>query len=181
MARRAALKAGAPDAALAMAENFFAHVPLPEGAVVSSYWAIGDEADPALLEQGLRVRGHAVALPRVWGRDKPLAFHLFAGGAPLVRGGFGLLEPAADWPEAQPSVLVVPLLAFDARGNRLGYGAGYYDRTLSDLRAKRPIVAVGFAYAGQEVDDVPHHAGDAKLDWVVTERDAHCFPVAGRV
>jgi 5-formyltetrahydrofolate cyclo-ligase len=175
LAARGKLASTASDAPRLMAENFLAHVPLAHGAIVSAYVAIGDEADPAPLMHALRRRGHKIALPRVAGKGKPLAFHLCEAGAKLVPGPFGLLQPAADWPQADPDVLAVPLLAFDKNGNRLGYGAGFYDRTLDDLRARHKILAVGYAFSGQEVEHVPHHEGDEKLDWIVTERYARRF------
>jgi 5-formyltetrahydrofolate cyclo-ligase len=172
LARRLALRTAAPDAAWRMARNFLAAIPLPRSAVVSAFIAIGEETDPAPLIDLLRKEGHPIALPRVVRKGEKLAFHLYEEGATLVPGVFGLSQPGKDWPEAIPDVLVVPLLAFDARGNRLGYGAGFYDRTLSALRASRSIVAVGFAFAGQEVPDVPHRESDEPLDWIVTELGA---------
>ena len=175
MSRRAALKAASPLAAAAMAENFLAAIPLKPGAVVSAFIAIGDETDPGPLLDRLRARGHTIVLPRVVGKNKPLDFHIHAAGAALVPGGFGLSEPSRDWPKADPDVLVVPLLAFDPAGYRLGYGAGFYDRTLARLRAERTVLAAGFAFSGQEVPHVPHHDGDERLDWVVTEIGARPF------
>jgi 5-formyltetrahydrofolate cyclo-ligase len=169
LAERARLIAAAPDAWLRMAENFLQRVPLPEGAVVSAYVAIGEEADPTPLVEGLRKRGHPVALPRVEGKGKPLDFHLWEAGSPFVPGPFGLSEPARDWSKTAPDVLIVPLLAFDGSGNRLGYGAGFYDMTLRALRARKSVLAVGFALSGQEVPEVPHDEYDERLDWIVTE------------
>jgi 5-formyltetrahydrofolate cyclo-ligase len=174
LARRADLAKAAPDASRGM-ENFLKSVPLAKGAAVSAYVAIGDEADLSPLIEALRERGHPILLPRVVGRGQPLAFHLYARHANLVPGVFGLSQPAADWPEATPDVLVVPLLAFDGQGNRLGYGAGFYDRTLAALRAGRQVLAVGYGFAGQEVAQVPHHDGDERLDWIVTEKGAQRF------
>jgi 5-formyltetrahydrofolate cyclo-ligase len=175
LAARAGVKKAAPDAPRRMAENFLESVPLARGATVSVYAAIGDEADPSALIEALRKAGHAVALPRVTGKGQPLAFHRYEEGTELVPGVFGLSQPAEDWPEAVPDVLVVPLLAFDAQGNRLGYGAGFYDRTLQGLRARRSVLAVGYGFAGQEVTEVPHHAGDERLDMIVTERGVRTF------
>jgi 5-formyltetrahydrofolate cyclo-ligase len=174
LARRAALD---DRAALSrkIAERFLGAIPIPKDAIVSSYIAIGDEADPAPLIDALRAQGHRIALPRVVGKALPLAFHLYAPDASLVPGVFGLSQPAADWPEAVPDVLAVPLLAFDPDGNRLGYGAGFYDRTLKLLRSRQKVLAVGYAFAQQEVQHVPHHDGDQKLDWVVTEHGARRF------
>jgi 5-formyltetrahydrofolate cyclo-ligase len=175
LARRASLRAAAPDAAKRMARNFIAAIPLPSSAVVSAYVAIGEETDPAPLIDLLRKEGHPIALPRVVRKGEKLAFHLYGKGATLVPGVFGLSQPGKDWPEAIPEVLVVPLLAFDWRGRRLGYGGGFYDRTLAALRASGNILAVGFAFAGQEVPDVPHRESDEPLDWVVTELGARRF------
>ena len=173
--RRAALKPRATELSRILSENFLSGVPLTSGATVSAYVAIGDEADPAPLLQILRVRGHHIALPRVTGRGKPLDFHAYEPGKPLVAGGFGLSEPARDWPKAEPDILIVPLLAFDTYGYRIGYGAGFYDRTLAKLRAARDVLAVGFAFAGQEFETVPHDENDQRLDWVVTENGARKF------
>jgi 5-formyltetrahydrofolate cyclo-ligase len=173
LARRGSLKT--QDAAEAIARNFIAAIPLAPEAVVSAYVAIGDEADPAPLIERLHSQGHPIALPRVVSKGEKLAFHLYQPGARLVPGVFGLLQPGKDWPETVPDVLVIPLLAFDSRGRRLGYGAGFYDRTLAALRPARNIIAVGFAFAGQEVPDVPHQSSDEPLDWIVTERGAHAF------
>jgi 5-formyltetrahydrofolate cyclo-ligase len=175
LAHRAGLASSLAANSRRMAENFLKSIPVPKGAVVSAYVAIGDEADPAPLIAALRARGHGVALPRVVRKGEKLAFHLYEPGAALVPGVFGLSQPAPDWPEAVPDVLVVPLLAFDKRGNRLGYGAGFYDRTLADLRSRKNVLAVGYALAGQEAPEVPHHAGDQPLDWVVTEEGARRF------
>jgi 5-formyltetrahydrofolate cyclo-ligase len=175
LARRALLRADVPDAAQRMARNFMSGIPLPPSAVVAAFVAIGEETDPAPLIDLLRKEGHPIALPRVVRKGEKLAFHLYEKGAALVPGVFGLSQPGKDWPEATPDVLIVPLLAFDPQGNRLGYGAGFYDRTLSALRASRNVLAVGFAFAGQEVPDVPHHENDEPLDWVVTERGARRF------
>lgn len=170
------IAASAWDASVLMAEHFLAAIPIPEHAVVSGYAAIGDEADPAPLIGALRLRHHPIAMPRVVGRGQALSLHLHPEGHPLQQARFGLSEPDADWPTAIPAVLIVPLLAFDDRGYRLGYGAGYYDRTLCALRASHSVIAVGFCYAGQRVGAVPHHDGDETLDFVVTELGTTKFP-----
>jgi 5-formyltetrahydrofolate cyclo-ligase len=173
--RRAALKPRLTELSRRLADIFLKQIPVPPDATVSAYVAIGDEADPAPLLLELRARGHAIALPRVTGRGRPLDFHRYDAEKALVPGGFGLSEPARDWPQAEPDVLIVPLLAFDALGYRIGYGAGFYDRTLAKLRAARDVLAVGFAFAGQEFETVPHDENDQRLDWVVTENGAHKF------
>jgi len=173
--RRAALKPRVSELSRRLADIFLKQIPLPSGASVSAYVAIGEEADAAPLLHALRALGHVIALPRVAGRGKPLDFHRFDAGDVLVPGGFGLSEPASDWPRIEPDILVVPLLAFDRRGYRIGYGAGFYDRTLAKLRAARDVLAVGFAFAAQEFETVPHDENDQRLDWIVTESGARKF------
>jgi len=174
-ARRAEFATGLAAKSERLAKNFLRSVPIPARSTVSAYVAIGEEADPAPLIEALRARGHAIALPRVVGKGQPLSFHLYEAGAKLVPGIFGLSQPAPDWPEAIPDILAVPLLAFDGDGNRLGYGAGFYDRTLAGLRAHHKVLAVGYAFADQEVAAVPHRDSDEKLDGVVTEKGARWF------
>ena len=170
--RRAGVTADISRLSALLARQFLAAIPLPPGAVVSGYWAIGDEADPEPLERELRRRGHPIVLPRVAGRNLPLDFHLWESGAELVRGGFGLSQPAPDWPKLAPDVLIVPLLAFDGEGYRVGYGAGFYDRTIRGLREQKPVLAAGFAFAAQEFTVLPHFDHDERLDWIVTENGA---------
>jgi 5-formyltetrahydrofolate cyclo-ligase len=117
---------------------------------------------------------HPLALPRAQGRGRPLAFHAWSPGDPLLAGPFEVMEPSPDSPIVRPRILLVPLLAFDRRGGRLGYGAGYYDLALRELRAQRPSpLAIGVAFAAQEVDEVPTGPRDEPLDAVVTERAVH--------
>jgi 5-formyltetrahydrofolate cyclo-ligase len=112
-----------------------------------------------------------VCVPVIAGPGRPLRFRQWAPGCPMVAGEFGALIPAeGDWLE--PEVLIVPLLAWDRHGYRLGYGGGFYDRTLEMLRARRPRRAVGFAFAAQEVPEVPREANDQRLDLIVTETGA---------
>jgi 5-formyltetrahydrofolate cyclo-ligase len=143
---------------------------LAPGTVVGGYHAHRDEADPALLLARLVEMGCAIAFPRVI-KDRPLEFHHVPDGEVLEPGSFGIPEPLAHWPRATPQVLLVPLLAFDARGHRLGQGGGHYDRTLAALK----VPAIGIAYAGQEADSIPHEAHDRTLDMVLTEQGIRRF------
>ncbi len=138
------------------------------GAVVAAYAAIRDELDPAALLTRLAGAGHPIALPVIAARGKPLLFRRWSPGDALLPGEFSVPVPGADAPAVVPDILLVPLLAYDARGYRLGYGAGYYDRTLSDLRDNRQVVAVGLAFDMQQVENVPHEGYDERLDWVLT-------------
>ncbi|MFZ3033525.1 MAG: 5-formyltetrahydrofolate cyclo-ligase [Parvibaculum sp.] len=145
------------------------------GAVVAGYVARGDEADPAPLIQILADHGCQIALARVSAPDQPLRFIQWAPGEPLAPGPYDILEPTGE-SALLPDFVLVPMLAFSADGHRLGYGGGYYDRTLEALRTQKPgIIAVGLAFAAQEVTNLPVEPEDQPLDWIVTERGARCF------
>ncbi len=140
--------------------------------IVSGFSALKSEINPVPLMRKLADQGARLALPVVAGRGKPLIMRAWSFGAPLVSGVWGIREPPPEAPEVAPDILLVPLLAFDRTGNRIGYGAGYYDMTIAALRAKKPVITVGIAYAAQEIDAVPVTPRDARLDLVLTEREA---------
>jgi 5-formyltetrahydrofolate cyclo-ligase len=140
-------------------------------AAVSGFHPIRDEPDMLALLAALAADGFAVALPAVVGRDRPLDFRLWRPGDPTAPGAMGISEPLADAATVDPDLLFVPLAAFDRRGQRLGYGAGFYDRTLERLRRLKPIRAVGVAYGVCEVDAVPYERHDQGLDAIVTEQE----------
>ncbi len=147
-------------------------IALATGAPVSAYWPKGDELDPRSAMTGLAERGHVIGLPVVVEPEAPLLFRAWRPGDELCPAGFGLLEPAPGRPEVIPELLLVPLLAFDRRGMRLGYGGGFYDRTLARLEARGVApLAVGLAYAGQELPEVAVGATDRRLDWIVTDSE----------
>ena len=145
---------------------------LGPGTIIGGYHALGDEADPALLLARLAEQGHPIAFPRVVAKDLPLEFHRVPDGEALRQGAYGVQEPLDHWPVVAPSFLLVPLLAFDAQGTRLGYGGGYYDRTLAALKHVR---AIGIAYAGQEIASLPRDAHDMALDAILTEQGLRSF------
>jgi 5-formyltetrahydrofolate cyclo-ligase len=146
-------------------------VAIAPGAVVSGFMPLKSEINPLPLMRKLVAAGAVLALPVMAGKGRPLVMRGWAFGGPLSSGVWGIREPMPDAPALDPDILIVPLLAFDRHGHRLGYGAGYYDRTIAALRAKKPIVAVGIAYAAQEVDHVPVTPRDERLDLVLTERE----------
>jgi len=160
--KRLSLKSAGFAAAIARyAEN----LKLPAGTVVGGYHALPDEADPALLlERLVELRCH-VAYPRVVAKGVALEFHRVPDGEVLAPGAFGIREPMDIWPRATPQLLLVPLLAFDGCGHRLGYGGGFYDRTIALLK----VPAIGIAYAGQQVPALPADDHDMILDGVLTE------------
>ena len=146
-------------------------LPVGEGAIIGAYHALPEEADPALLLQALAAKGRHIAFPRIAAKGLPLEYHRIPDGEVLSPGAFGIHEPLDHWPRVHPDLLLVPLLAFDARGHRLGYGGGFYDRTLALLN----IPAIGIAYAGQEVASLPDEPHDRTLDMILTEQGLRRF------
>ncbi len=139
--------------------------------VVSAFHPIREEPDSLMLLDALANDGFQTALPAVVARGSCLAFRLWRPGDPTALGAMGVPEPLAAAPAVEPDLLFVPLACFDRRGHRIGYGAGYYDRSLARLRAMKPIHAVGVAYGVCEVAAVPYEAHDQKLDVIVTEQE----------
>jgi len=169
--RRDALPASARAAAArALAARPFP-VALTPRTIVSGFMPLKSEISPIPLMRKLADAGARLALPVVAGRGKPLVMRVFAFGQPLIAGVWGIREPGPDAPEVLPDIVLAPLLAFDRSGYRVGYGAGYYDMTITALRAQKPTVAVGIAFAAQEIAAVPRTARDARLDLVLTERE----------
>jgi 5-formyltetrahydrofolate cyclo-ligase len=169
VARRDALPAKQRQAAAqAVADRGLPFAVAP-ATIVSGFWPIRSEISPLPLMRSLADAGAALALPVIAGRAQPLTMRAWPFGAPLVAGIWGIREPPPDVPEVFPDILIVPLLAFDRRGNRLGYGAGHYDRTIARLRAVQPVTTVGIAFAAQQIDEVPTTPRDEPLDLVLTE------------
>jgi 5-formyltetrahydrofolate cyclo-ligase len=174
-ARRDALPAAERQAAAeAIAARPFP-IPIAPGVIVSGFSPLKTEINPLPLMRRLADAGAQLALPVVAGRGKPLIMRSYAFGQALNEGVWGIREPKDDAPAVNPDILIVPLAAFDRRGNRIGYGAGYYDMTINRLRSLKPVIAVGIAYAAQEVPEVPVTPRDARLDLVLTERDVIDF------
>jgi 5-formyltetrahydrofolate cyclo-ligase len=169
----------AARAARAVADLLAQELALPAPVIVAGYWPLADELDPRPAMQRLAAAGHGLALPRMEGRAAPLAFHAWSWGDALRPGGFAVMQPDPQQPKVAPQVVLVPLLAFDARGHRLGYGKGYYDRTLRTLRAAGAARrTIGLAFALQEVPEVPAAPFDEPLDAIVTEHGLRrCAPL----
>jgi 5-formyltetrahydrofolate cyclo-ligase len=172
-AARAAAYAKEPDAGRRLVEHFPDSLWPKVRQVVAGYAAIGDEIDPQTLLETFALEQARIALPCVVAKDQPLTFRGWMLDQPLEPGPFGTREPAASSPELTPSLILVPLVGFDLKGRRLGYGGGFYDRTLEKLKQSGPLTVVGLAYAAQKLAKVPAEAHDMRLDWVVTEQGAH--------
>ncbi|MEL6959521.1 MAG: 5-formyltetrahydrofolate cyclo-ligase [Pseudomonadota bacterium] len=138
------------------------------GVPVAGYAQMRTEIDPTPAMEEAAAHG-LVGLPVIIAEAQPLKFRLWSPGCAMEEGAFGAQIPAqGDW--MTPEIVIVPLVAFSRDGGRLGYGGGFYDRTLEGLRANRATLAIGFAYAAQEFDDLPLEATDQPLDLIVTEQ-----------
>lgn len=144
----------------------------PLHSVVAGYVAIRDEIDPRSLLETFYCEQVRLALPCIERKDGPLTFRSWSPGEPLEAGPMGIGQPCSDASTVRPNLVLLPLVAFDRRGMRLGYGGGYYDRTLAHLRDSGPLATVGLAYHQQEVRNLPAERHDARLDWVVTDNAA---------
>ncbi len=173
--RRTAFEALGVRAGGLFKEKFLSSAELCKAAeaakVVAGYWPVSDEIDVRPLMEHFHGLGLVCALPVVANRDQPLGFRRWRPGMELAPGAYDIPVPPPEAPEATPKLILVPFLAFDRKGWRIGYGGGYYDRTLEVLRDAGNVVAVGAAYGAQQVADVPHDFNDQKLDWVVTEKE----------
>ncbi len=174
LATRSALRDAARTAASrSAAQHFFQAVALAPTDIVAGYWPIRGEMDVQPILVRLMDTFQPVCLPVVLGDTEPLSLRLWEQGAPLYEAGFGTLAPSELAPAVEPDVIIMPLLGFDKHGTRLGYGGGYYDRTLDRL-GKRPRL-VGIAFAAQEIDEIPRELHDVPLDMIVTEHGARSF------
>lgn len=144
----------------------FANVPAP--AWVSAFFPIGEEINPLPLLDRLIGEGYGVCLPVMEGMGKPLVFRAWKPGDELAEVTWGIREPLPSAPVIEPDVVLAALLAFDERGYRLGYGGGFYDRTIARLKTIKPAVVIGLAYDELRVDAVPHNDYDQPVDWILT-------------
>jgi 5-formyltetrahydrofolate cyclo-ligase len=166
-ARKEAFARGQGQAAAILADFLAPHAARP----LAGYMAMRTEIDPL---DAMAAHAGPVGVPVIVGAGQPLRFREWGPGCALIEGEFGARIPAEGaWLE--PEVLIVPLLAWDRRGYRLGYGGGFYDRTLERLRSRHPTLAVGFAFAAQEVPEVPTEPVDQPLDAIITEEGVLTF------
>jgi 5-formyltetrahydrofolate cyclo-ligase len=171
---RAALTPGErEDAARLVAASFFEHVAFAPDDVIAGYWRIRDELDCQPILVRLMDGGQKVVLPVVAGADAPLDLRVWEADQPLYEAGFGTLAPSDLAARAEPDLVLMPLLGFDKDGTRLGYGGGYYDRTLAHI-GKKPLL-VGLAFAAQELAHIPRESHDVPLDAVITEAGIRFF------
>ncbi len=169
LARRAAMD---PSLGALLSDHVLREAPPPAGAVVAGFWPMGPEIDIRPLLHALHARGHAVALPVTPRRGEKLTFRRWTPGDAMARGPMGTSQPPPEAQALRPDWLLVPLLAFDGAGHRLGYGGGYYDRTLAALPG---ATRIGCAYACQRLDEVPAGPEDVALHAVATERGLTWF------
>jgi len=172
IARRAGVAAQVNAAGMrALTQRLIACVPTSQpDIIVAGYHAIHSEVDLQEAIETLHRDGVTIALPALPEGEDKLTFRRWSPGEPLFAGTFGTVEPAADAPALKPHIIFVPLLAFDDRGYRIGYGKGYYDITLGELRSGgHRFQALGVAFAGQQIDRVPDESHDVPLDAIVTE------------
>lgn len=146
--------------------------------IASGFLPYKSEISVVPLMAKLISAGWTTALPVVIAKGEPLVFRGWAPGEPTIPGVWDIPIPPESAEDVFPDLLLIPMLAFDRRGYRLGYGGGFYDRTLEMLRKMKPVTAIGVAYAAQEMSEVPHAAYDQPLDWIMTERES--FQIAGR-
>jgi 5-formyltetrahydrofolate cyclo-ligase len=173
--RRDALSSEQRAAAAASLASRGLPVAMAHGTVVAGYAPIRSEIDPAPLMRELAARGARLALPVITARGQSLRFRVWFPGDKLLSGPLGILEPSPAAAEIAPDIVLVPLAAFDRAGHRIGYGAGHYDRTLAQLRKSRHAMAIGLAFAAQEVEAIPALAHDVALDYVLTETEVLDF------
>ncbi len=145
------------------------------GIIISGFSPMKTEINPMPLLRKLADAGAQLALPAIAGRGKPLIMRAWKFGDPFKAGQWGIREPMPEAPEVAPDILIVPLACFDRVGHRIGYGAGYYDMTINALRARKQAIAIGIAFAAQEIPRVPATERDERLDLVLTEREVVDF------
>ncbi len=174
-AERKLAQSARPDAAIHAARIFMTHIPLTDDAVIALYHPVQSELDTLPLAEALIDRALRLALPVVTKPKNPLIFREWTQETILESGRYNIEVPTLESPKIIPTHILVPLLAFSSNGHRLGYGGGYYDRTLAHLRKAHDIVAIGYGFGAQHIDHLPVSKLDEPLDWMITERGAMSF------
>ncbi len=169
--RKIAHAANLESAPLLLAAHTFPVHPKIGKHIVSGFFPYQSEIDTRPLLGKLAGDGWTTCLPIVIANGLPLQFRRWLPGEPTIAGVWGIPRPPDSSPELDPDVLIIPMLAFDRKGYRLGYGGGFYDRTLEKLRAIKKVIAIGVAYSAQELDEVPHGSHDQALNFIMTERE----------
>ncbi|ARP98362.1 5-formyltetrahydrofolate cyclo-ligase [Pseudorhodoplanes sinuspersici] len=175
LARRDAMPAAERVAAVEVVVQRPFPVSVKPGTIVSGYSPMKSEFNPVPLMRKLGDAGASLALPVTPKRGNPLIMRAWAFGDEMASGVWGIREPRPESPEVFPDIMLVPLAAFDRNGHRIGYGAGYYDMTIARIRGIKPVIAIGVAFAAQEIPRVPATAFDARLDLVLTELETIDF------
>jgi 5-formyltetrahydrofolate cyclo-ligase len=175
-----------PDAGEALVQSAAQILSLAKTPIVAGYIPFKTEIDPRPLMRALAAQGARLCLPRTPPKGAggaALTFHLCDPDNPdhLEKSAWGVIEPKVHLQQVRPDVVLVPLLGFDRMGNRLGQGQGHYDRTLEALRATGPVLAVGVAFAAQEVASIPIEPHDQRLDWIITPTKAYPIPTLGGI
>lgn len=166
-----------------VATNFIQFIPgVPIGTVVAAYYPMGSELDSLRLLATLQINGIRLALPVVWKEGEAMEFRAYKMGDPLEDGAHKTLQPKADAPVLDPDIIIVPMVAFDEKGYRLGQGGGYYDRTLAEIRKKKKkkVLAIGLAFEDQKTKSIPTEKFDEPLDGVLTEKGFWNFRKPGK-
>jgi len=153
-------------------EMFFKNVTITEKSIIAGYWSIKAELDVIPILKELGKRGHISALPHVENIKKPLVFRKWHEDMIMSEGMFNIKEPSLD-NILDPDIILVPLLAFDDRGYRVGYGAGLYDRTIVSIKENKPVFTIGMAYESQLCDYVPVEETDVSIDMIVTDKNLY--------
>ncbi len=175
LALRDALPAAERQAAAETIATRGLPVEVTPGMIVSGFSAMKTEINPVSLMKKLAALGAQLALPCIAGRGNPLIMRAWNFGDPFKAGQWGIREPVPEAAEVVPDIIITPLAAFDRAGHRIGYGAGYYDMTIHAARATKPVIAIGIAFAAQEIPQVPATERDERLDFVLTEKETIDF------
>ena len=173
-------KSAGPRIGTLLIKLFFDQFVIKPEEIISGYWPIGSEIDLKPLMYEIDRLNNNCFLPVVRGLDEILYFHKWQPSDELIKSDLGILEPPVSKPIGIPNMMLVPLLAFDIHGYRIGYGGGFYDRTIQNLRSEskkknQKFIAIGIGYAGQKVDSVPHDNLDQRMDWIMTEEEVLKF------